>query len=103
MFFVTCIDNSRSWHLEAIRGAVGVRQFISDDEPIESHDDYQRMQKRTSSWTVDSEEALKPFLEYMSTNHCGVDIKVFRLEKIIHRAPGELKEKQVTKDGVLPL
>lgn len=103
MFFVTCIDNSRSWNLENIRGAHGVRQLICDDERIESHDDYNREQKRVQSWTVDTEEALKPLLEYMSTNHCGVDIKVFRLEKIIHRAPGELKEKQVTKDGVLPV
>lgn len=49
-----------------------------------------------------SEIDVKIIVTEMSKLFPGRDIKVFKLQSIFNRLPGELKEKIVSKDGVLP-
>lgn len=95
------VSGDRGWNLE-FRGIATARQVIIDDKGVAGSDDYQNAQKKVRAWTLEEERELPALLEFMSNNHIGVDINVFRLEKIVHRKPGELVEKKVTKDGVLP-
>lgn len=49
-----------------------------------------------------TDEDVPEVVNRMSTAHIGKDIKTFKLAGISTRAPGELKSKYVSKDGVFP-
>ena len=57
--------------------------------------------KKNEIWFC-QEKDVKTLVTEMSKLFPGKDIKVFKLMSIFNRLPGDLKEKIVSKDGVLP-
>lgn len=82
-----------------IRGNVyGFRAVVTKDfDPDDSHDFLQDC----DMWACREEDAAL-LVDKLSIAHPGKDIKTFNLTAISYRAPGELKKKNVTKDGVFP-
>lgn len=60
----------------------------------------QRMRKG-KIWAC-QEKDVPAFVEQLSQQWVGQEIKVFKLTSVQIRIPGELREKQLSKDGVLP-
>lgn len=63
---------------------------------------HQDMMRQIKTWWC-SERDVKVVVEYMSTFWVGQEIKIFNLTAVSTRLAGDLKHKEVTKDGVLPV
>jgi hypothetical protein len=77
---------------------------------IATHEDFdgeieglsnQEVLRRVKMWSC-LEKDVPIVVEQMSQEWVGYEIKVFKLNQVSVRVPGELRKKQLTKDGVLP-
>jgi hypothetical protein len=59
------------------------------------------LMRRVGIWAC-HEEDVPAVVEVMSRSWVGHEIKIFNLVQIFSRIPGELREKDLTTDGVLP-
>ena len=95
---VVACDIDRGFYHE-IRGIS--HGFNVVDVPKVDMDETQDLMRDVYVWACHKDDA-KAVAEKMSTKHVGSEIKIFNLSAIYTRAPGELKEKVVTTDGVFP-
>lgn len=77
----------------------GARAIITDRVNFE---DERNPFKRQTSFAC-MEEDVSTVVDYVSKNHVGDDVYVFKLIQSHIRLPGELKSKTISKDGVLPV
>lgn len=56
---------------------------------------------KIEAWMV-ADEDVPHAVDYLTKNFPGRDIQVLKIQAIFSRTPGELKEKSVSKNGVLP-
>jgi len=61
----------------------------------------QELLRRVKAWSC-LERDVPIVVEQMSQEWVGYEIKVFKMTQVSVRVPGELRKKQLTKDGVLP-
>ncbi len=74
------------------------RNFEHDDEGMPDTD---QLLRKVEIWSC--EKADVPLIvEEISKYHTGVEIKIYSLNEVFTRLPGELKSLTVTKDGKLP-
>ena len=102
MRIVTSIDVNQGPALDLILLNGLTRGVISENEDPNEARDYGRAQRQMDTWVVHNEADLQPVIDFMSTNFVGKDISVFSLQSVSVRAPGELRTKSVTTDGILP-
>jgi hypothetical protein len=103
---VTVVDPAEGFRSPAWRGMSDYARAIHTgdwpaDEPFDMEDNEQKIMRRVKMWSCD-EKDIPIVLEKMSREWVGYELKVFTLTHAATRIPGELKEKQLTKDGVLP-
>lgn len=77
-------------------------QFRTNHVDLDEAADYVRAVGQTDTLFC-NEADVDAVVEKMTQSFPGLDISVYKLESISVRAPGELKTKAITKDGVLPL
>lgn len=58
-------------------------------------------QRHVKAWMC-IERDVQSVVNQVSVWHPASEIRVFKLETVFYRQPGELKSKVVTKDGVVP-
>lgn len=102
MWIVTAIDTNSGPALDLIQLDNLARAVITDNEDPNEARDYARAQRQTDTWIVHNEADVQRVVDFMTTNFVGRDVSVFHLQSVSVRAPGELRTKSVTKDGILP-
>lgn len=100
MHIVTVVDPNLG-HYAEMRGATARVFTCANKDPGESND-YARALRQVDTWYVTNEEEVPMVVEFLATNNVGVDVHVFELKSVSVRAPGEIKHKQISKDGILP-
>lgn len=83
-----------------IRGRI--HTFRSNPVNLDEAEDYLRATGMHDTLFCD-EADVAAVVERMTQSFPGVDVCVYKVESIAQRAPGELKTKAITKDGVLPV
>lgn len=79
------------------RGQLTGKEFDGDAEGLSN----QELLRRVKTWAC-IEADVGIVVEHMSNEWVGHEIKVYKLQQVSVRVPGELRKKQLTKDGVLP-
>lgn len=82
-----------------IRGACAA--FKNNQVNLDEMGDYMRAVGSLDSIFCD-EQDVEGVVAKMTQAFPGVDVYVYKVDSISVRAPGELKTKAITKDGVLP-
>lgn len=102
MYIVTAANtqNGRGVDIQGVRHPP--RIFSSNLVNPEVEADYVLATKSIQSFVVTHEDEVPAMVAVLTANFVGMDISVFKLESISVRAPGELKTKNVSKDGILP-
>lgn len=80
------------------RGQLTGKDFDGEMEGLNN----QELLRRVKTWAC-IEQDVPTVVEHMSTEWVGHEVKVYKLCQVSVRIPGELRNKLLTKDGVLPV
>jgi len=87
------------------RGITNYARVVSTGAPPDpmawDGDDAQTRMRKVKMWSCVAAD-VPIVLERMSKEWVGYELKVFTLTQVATRLPGELKNKQLSKDGILP-
>ncbi len=75
---------------------------LQTDEIPDSGEEVDHVLRKVQIWACEQRD-VDVVVDRMSAAWVGHEIKVFNLSAITVRLPGELKSKQITKDGILPV
>lgn len=78
-----------------------VQQWKSNRVNLNETDNYMNALRGVDT-VLCEEEDIEGVIQVMSTHFSGRDVFVYKVDSISVRAPGDLKTKAITKDGVLP-
>lgn len=102
MYIVTAVNPGNGQAVDIQGVPHGGRVFGSNTVNVNDAVDYIGATRQVQSWSCTREEEVSLLVAALSTYFVGQDISVYKLESISIRAPGELKTKNVSKDGILP-
>jgi hypothetical protein len=104
MWIVTSVNLNTGAGLAQLMLTNGVvRIFDSENADIDTDPENGRIKERNvDTWVVHHEDDVKPVTTMLAKNFVGMDISVFELRSVSVCQPGEIKTKEVSKDGILP-
>lgn len=71
------------------------------ESEVPEHDHMGRWQRGVKVWLC-AERDIQSVVNQVSVWHPTSEVRVFKMDTVFYRQPGELKSKTVTKDGIVP-